>query len=898
MLASSSSPVTAHHARLGNRRVAPMVAKLGRRHAVARMVVRVAPTSTEASPTDRADPSKWWNKGTSSNMRSVDSIQELVDELADAGDKLVIVEFYAPWCNACKALYPKLCKIMDENVDDIRFLKVCFEDNKEMCKTLGVRVLPYFKLYQGAQGKVDEFSCSISKLQRFKDAVASYNGGICSLETMSPLDEFPDYLGLVTAVRLTNNGLAPTVLSDLLDTLDGLACSLTALQLMRDHISGVIPNRIEDFGKLATLSLAANQVSGPIPSTLGNLPDLTVLDLSNNRLEGKVPSELCRMGNNSKLAMLNLYNNRLNGSYDVPFCTSMVTLNIQSNSFTELGDMSSYHSLHILLWVNNTIKSPLPPSLSESVLMVDWLGDEAGRRSGTGLTGSLPDYVSQMTAIGAFQLAGNQLTGTLPPGLFRNLASLIAFSINDNKFTGTIPPEINLSPMTVLYFQSNSLHGRIPEEMAQFGQPGFSVYLENNHLFCCGTSLNGSGGSGWNGSEGLMSYEAIDETAPICLLFVVCEQHVAEAVLAAFRAHQPHSASCADSPRSSDDNYAAPAFMATDAAASPAAPGAAAAGNSGACGRSLMDHIRGDSLGASLDMDGQVLMMPPTRRSPPHVPFLLHAHTSALSAVSEGSRQTSVMASGTNGGDGTDDDGAPTATARSGASLALRSDIHTGAYYAPTERPRERVVSVFGDEEDEGEWAHQHFTFDTEPLVREVRAYRTGVFKFKASPEEVNMVHLTFAGLEARRLPSEPSKGKGNRVREASGLVCSAFAQLPDAAHAYAERHHEACEAAAGGAQGGGDGGMGSGLSQGAHGAGGLQGVVGGLRRAVVNLAASPARAAAAGTGAGNGAGGGAAAGAGGGGSGGGGAGSRLPGSPPAAAAAAGSFSQLPAAGR
>jgi thiol-disulfide isomerase/thioredoxin len=30
---------------------------------------------------------------------------------ADAGDNLVIVDFYGQWCGACRALYPKVSKL-------------------------------------------------------------------------------------------------------------------------------------------------------------------------------------------------------------------------------------------------------------------------------------------------------------------------------------------------------------------------------------------------------------------------------------------------------------------------------------------------------------------------------------------------------------------------------------------------------------------------------------------------------------------------------------------------------------------------------------------------------------------------------------------------------------------
>eukprot|EP00798_Chlamydomonas_sp_ICE-L_P030811 gene30811-35842_t len=110
----------------------------------------------------------WWNKNSAPNMIAVRDTQELVDALASAGEKLVIVEFYAPWCGACKALYPKICKIMNERTEDVLFIKVSFEDNKEICRTMGVKVLPFFHFYRGAEGKVDQFSCTVSKIQKLK----------------------------------------------------------------------------------------------------------------------------------------------------------------------------------------------------------------------------------------------------------------------------------------------------------------------------------------------------------------------------------------------------------------------------------------------------------------------------------------------------------------------------------------------------------------------------------------------------------------------------------------------------------------------------------------------------------------------------------------------------------
>ena len=50
-----------------------------------------------------------------------------------------------------------------------------------MCKSLGIKVLPYFHFYRGAEGRLEAFSCSLSKLQKLRDAIAQHNTDRCSI---------------------------------------------------------------------------------------------------------------------------------------------------------------------------------------------------------------------------------------------------------------------------------------------------------------------------------------------------------------------------------------------------------------------------------------------------------------------------------------------------------------------------------------------------------------------------------------------------------------------------------------------------------------------------------------------------------------------------------------------
>ncbi|KDP31269.1 hypothetical protein JCGZ_11645 [Jatropha curcas] len=131
---------------------------------------------------------RWWEKTLKPNMVEIHSAQELVDSLLNAGNKLVVVDFYSPGCGGCKSLHPKICQLAESNPDAI-FLKVNYEELKTMCQSLHIHVLPFFRFYRGAEGRLCSFSCTNATIKKFKDALAKYGSDRCSLGPAKGLNE-------------------------------------------------------------------------------------------------------------------------------------------------------------------------------------------------------------------------------------------------------------------------------------------------------------------------------------------------------------------------------------------------------------------------------------------------------------------------------------------------------------------------------------------------------------------------------------------------------------------------------------------------------------------------------------------------------------------------------------
>ncbi|KAG6523351.1 hypothetical protein ZIOFF_013207 [Zingiber officinale] len=72
---------------------------------------------------------QWWEKGLLPNMKEIESAEDLANSLLNAGDQLVVVDFFSPGCGGCRALHPKICQIAGLN-PDVSFLQINYELHK------------------------------------------------------------------------------------------------------------------------------------------------------------------------------------------------------------------------------------------------------------------------------------------------------------------------------------------------------------------------------------------------------------------------------------------------------------------------------------------------------------------------------------------------------------------------------------------------------------------------------------------------------------------------------------------------------------------------------------------------------------------------------------------------
>ena len=63
-------------------------------------------------------------------------------------DKLVLIDFYADWCEPCKKMKPYLEEISKDMADKVAVTRINADENPSLCKELGVDGLPVLQLYK------------------------------------------------------------------------------------------------------------------------------------------------------------------------------------------------------------------------------------------------------------------------------------------------------------------------------------------------------------------------------------------------------------------------------------------------------------------------------------------------------------------------------------------------------------------------------------------------------------------------------------------------------------------------------------------------------------------------------------------------------------------------------
>ncbi len=76
--------------------------------------------------------------------------------------KLVLLDFWATWCQPCKQLIPVLMKLANESNGDFLLAKVDIDQNKELAEHFQVRSVPTVKFIRNGQ-IVDEFAGLLSE---------------------------------------------------------------------------------------------------------------------------------------------------------------------------------------------------------------------------------------------------------------------------------------------------------------------------------------------------------------------------------------------------------------------------------------------------------------------------------------------------------------------------------------------------------------------------------------------------------------------------------------------------------------------------------------------------------------------------------------------------------------
>ena len=105
------------------------------------------------------------------NIIDVNEVDFETKVLEESSNRLVVVDFWAPWCGPCKALTPVLEEVSTELADSVEVYKVNVDDNTELAQEHGVQSIPTMLIYKN--GSLSETIVGLKTKDELIDIVNS-----------------------------------------------------------------------------------------------------------------------------------------------------------------------------------------------------------------------------------------------------------------------------------------------------------------------------------------------------------------------------------------------------------------------------------------------------------------------------------------------------------------------------------------------------------------------------------------------------------------------------------------------------------------------------------------------------------------------------------------------------
>ena len=75
-----------------------------------------------------------------------------------------------------------------EDWPDIEFHEILFDNNKKLCKKLGIKILPFMEIVAGNKGKVESFTCGPSKISLLQSKLEDTASQYCDVDDIECTD--------------------------------------------------------------------------------------------------------------------------------------------------------------------------------------------------------------------------------------------------------------------------------------------------------------------------------------------------------------------------------------------------------------------------------------------------------------------------------------------------------------------------------------------------------------------------------------------------------------------------------------------------------------------------------------------------------------------------------------